>query len=108
MPLSHVSGVMSLPGFSWLQEELPYENIVLIGVRDVDFDEYMSLKKYNIKCYTIDHIEKYGMGKVMTEALQYLDRRGDAPFHISYDIDSLDPSIANQTATLFRDGLTHR
>ena len=44
----------------------------------------------------------------MTEAIQYLDRRGDAPFHISYDVDGVDPSIVTQTGTMFRDGLTHR
>ena len=35
MPLSHISGHYKLPGFSWMTERLPYENIVLIGIRDI-------------------------------------------------------------------------
>lgn len=32
-----------------------------------------------------------GIGAVMRESLEYLDPKGDAPFHISFDIDGIDP-----------------
>ncbi len=44
----------------------------------------------------------------MTQTLQYLDPNGTAPFHISYDIDGVDPYVANQTGTVFRHGLSPR
>lgn len=44
----------------------------------------------------------------MSQAIRYLDPEGNSPFHISFDLDSLDPSIVSQTGTVFRDGLTHR
>lgn len=56
----------------------------------------------------MDHVDKYGIGEVMRQAIQYLDPSGDSPFHISFDIDAVDPSIAYSTGTLFRGGLTHR
>lgn len=35
MPLSHVSGIFKLDGFDWMNI-LPKENIVLIGIRDIE------------------------------------------------------------------------
>ena len=56
----------------------------------------------------MDHVDKYGIGNVMTQAIQYLDPKGNSPFHISFDVDSLDPSVFSQTGTLFRYGLSAR
>lgn len=39
----------------------------------------------------MDHIDKYGIGNVMTMAMDYLDPKGDSPFHISFDVDGIDP-----------------
>ena len=55
----------------------------------------------------------YGIGKVMEMAIDYLDPKTSenhvpAPFHVSFDIDGMDPSIAEGTGTKFRDGLSHR
>eukprot|EP00919_Chromeraceae_sp_WS-2016_P041426 GHVR01098700.1.p1 GENE.GHVR01098700.1~~GHVR01098700.1.p1 ORF type:complete len:192 (+),score=9.90 GHVR01098700.1:2373-2948(+) len=108
MPLSHLAGVNRLPGFKWLTTILPCENIVLIGIRDIDPDEWISLTKQHIKCFTPDHIDQYGIGKIMQMALEYLDPNGNSPFHISFDIDAMDPYLAQGTGTKFRDGLTHR
>lgn len=38
-PVSHVSGLAStIPGFKWLVNKVPYENIVLVAIRDIDPD----------------------------------------------------------------------
>ena len=87
---------------------LPFENIVLIGIRDMDHDEFISLKKHGVKCFTMDHVDKYGIGKVMKMTMDYLDPHNRNPFHISFDVDGVDPSIASQTGTRYRDGLNHR
>lgn len=44
----------------------------------------------------------------MTQAIKYLDPECISPFHISFDLDAVDPYIASQTGTTYRDGLTHR
>jgi arginase len=56
----------------------------------------------------MDHVDKYGIGGVMSQALEYLDPKGNSPFHISFDVDSLDPSVFTQTGTQFRNGLSAR
>lgn len=56
----------------------------------------------------MDHVDKYGIGNVMKQAIEYLDPKGDSPFHISFDVDSIDPQNFNQTGTLFRYGLSPR
>jgi arginase family enzyme len=44
----------------------------------------------------------------MTDAMKYLDKEGNAPFHISFDLDAVDPYQVSQTGTMYRDGLSHR
>ena len=61
MPLSHICGVHTLPGFAWMDAILPYRNVVLIGIRDIDDDEFYSLKKHKVKAFTMDHIDKIGI-----------------------------------------------
>jgi arginase len=56
----------------------------------------------------MDHIIKYGIGEVITKSLHYLDPECKYPFHISFDLDVVDPYLVNQTGTLYRDGITHR
>jgi len=41
----------------------------------------------------------------MRQAIDYLDPKGDKPFHISFDIDAIDPAGATGTGTKFRGGL---
>ena len=80
----------------------------MIGIRDIDKDEYVSLKKFGVKCFTIDHIDSLGIGEVMKQTVNYLDPENKSPFHISFDVDGIDPDSLGQTGTLFRDGLTPR
>lgn len=78
MPLSHLTGHIRLPPldyFKWIADRPPInpKNVVLIAIRDIDPDEYAALTKVGIRCYTMDHIDKYGIGQVMTSALEHLD-----------------------------------
>ncbi len=77
-------------------------------MRDIEEAEFQVIKNNNVKAFTMDHVDKYGIGNVMTQAIQYLDPKGDSPFHISFDVDSLDPGTFSQTGTLFRYGLSAR
>jgi len=68
MPLSHVSGRFKLNGFDWMNI-LPVENIVLIGIRDIEEGEFQTLLKNKVKAFTMDHVDKYGIGNVMKQAI---------------------------------------
>lgn len=56
----------------------------------------------------MDHIDKYGIGQVMNQTINYLDPKNQHPFHLSFDIDAVDPDIAGQTGTRYRYGLSGR
>ena len=45
----------------------------MIGIRDLDPDQYISIAKHKVKAYSMEHVIKYGIGEVMTQALKYLD-----------------------------------
>lgn len=113
MPLSHITGATSIPDlhyWHWLTKnpKLDPRNVVLIGIRDIDTDEFKSLKKLGVRCYSMDHIQKFGIGEVMSQTIDYLDPNDKHPFHISFDVDATDPYIATQTGTRYRYGLEGR
>eukprot|EP00043_Microstomoeca_roanoka_P000534 m.28012 g.28012 ORF g.28012 m.28012 type:complete len:384 (+) comp10365_c0_seq1:171-1322(+) len=110
MPLGLVSGLFDhslLPGHDWLKDvpKLNLQNLVYVGLRDLDFPERAIIRKHNIKAFTMYHVDKYGIGKVMEMALDHL---GSRPLHLSYDIDACDPIIAPSTGTAVRGGLSYR
>lgn len=92
--------------FEWLQPCLPLNRIVYVGLRDVDAPEREILKKHNIKAFSMHEVDRYGIGKVMEMALEYLGE--DCPLHLTFDVDGLDPSVAPATGTPVRGGLTFR
>jgi arginase len=67
---------------------------VYIGLRDLDAPEKALLRKHNIKCFTMHEVDKYGIGKVMDMALDYVNPSRDRPTHLTFDVDALDPSVA--------------
>lgn len=96
-----------LPGFEWMKEGpfLQPEKLVYVGLRDVDDGEVETIRRLGIKTFTMQHVDRFGIGKVMEMALEHL---GDVPLHLSYDIDAVDPAIAPSTGTLVRGGMTYR
>lgn len=114
MPVAHLFGWMpqgSVKGFDWLKVTLKLENIVYIGLRDLDQGEKELMEKYKIKFYTPYDIDRVGgIGKVMDEALRYLqaDEMHKNPIHISFDVDGCDPSFMPATGTKARCGLSER
>lgn len=96
-----------LPGMDWASDipALAPENVVYVGLRDVDEGEVRLIRELGIKCFTMKHVDRYGIGDVMDNALNYIAGR---PIHMSFDIDAIDPVEAPSTGTLVRGGLTYR
>ncbi len=86
--------------------KLRAEDIVLIGIRDLDYDERTMLKKSGIRIFTMRDIDERGMGKVAEEALHAL--KGNKRIHVSLDMDCLDPKEAPGVGTPAPGGLTYR
>lgn len=97
-----------IPEFAWIKKCLLPERLVYIGLRDVDVAEKKILKDNNIKAFSMHHVDKYGIGKVVEMALDHVNPNRDRPIHLSFDVDALDPSVAPSTGTPVRGGLTFR
>ncbi len=86
--------------------KLTAEQVVIIGLRDVDDKERLLLRESGITVYTMREIDERGMAVITMEALTHLK-----PFdrlHISLDMDSLDPTEAPGVGTPVPGGLTYR
>jgi len=94
--------------FEWLTPKLKPSRLVYIGLRDVDVGEKKILKDNGILSFSMHHIDKHGIGKVVELALDHVNPNRDRPIHLSFDVDALDPSVAPSTGTPVRGGLTFR
>ncbi|PWN49459.1 putative arginase [Violaceomyces palustris] len=101
------------PFNAWLPKKplLTPDRLVYIGLRDIDEGERKILKENNIKSFSMHHVDKWGIGKVVEMALDHVNGapgKRDRPVHLSFDVDALDPSVAPSTGTPVRGGLTFR
>jgi arginase len=84
------------------------ENTVLIGVRDIDAAERENIRRAGVaEVYTMRDIDERGMRTVMEEALRAAGR-GTAGYHVSLDMDWIDPEDAPGVGTPVRGGATYR
>jgi arginase len=110
MPLAALLGqgpevLGNLLGFS---PKIAPENTVLIGVRDIDAAERETLSRAGItEVYTMRDIDERGMRTVMEEALRAAGH-GTAGYHVSLDMDWIDPEDAPGVGTPVRGGATYR
>ena len=82
-------------------------NVVLIGLRDVDVSERGQVRQSGVTAFTMRDIDERGLKNVMAEAIQ-LASDGTAGFHLSFDMDVLDPDEAPGVGTPVRGGVTYR
>jgi len=119
MPLSALTNVFDLsqyPNFEFFAHypKLKPEHVAIIGARSVDPPELTLLEEAGVHLYTMTEIDEYGIAAVIEDAFKRLakDESGEplanCHFHLSYDIDALDPSIAPNTGTCVTGGLTYR
>ncbi|HEX5236200.1 MAG TPA: arginase [Silvibacterium sp.] len=110
MPLAALVGLGPEPlanilGFS---PKVSPENVVIIGVRDIDATEKENIRRAGItEVYTMRDIDERGMRTVMEEALRAAGR-GTAGYHVSLDMDWIDPEDAPGVGTPVRGGATYR
>ncbi len=83
------------------------ENVALVGVRDVDVLERPHVRHSGVRAFTMRHIDERGMRAVMEEALQ-IASTDTVGFHVSLDMDYIDPSEAPGVGTPKRGGGTYR
>jgi len=82
-------------------------NVVLIGIRDVDRNERQVLREAGVAAFTMRDIDERGLGSIMDKAIA-LAADGTFGFHLSLDMDSVDPKEAPGVGTPVRGGITYR
>lgn len=83
------------------------EKVVLVGVRSLDREEALLLRKWGIHVYTMADIDAYGIRDIMKKALSIVTS-GTEGFHLSFDLDVIDPAYAPGVGTPVHGGLTYR
>ena len=88
------------PFSSWLPAKealLKPNRLVYIGLRDVDAGEKVILKQNNIKSFSMHEVDKWGIGRVMEMALDYINDgqqgKRERPIHLSFDVDAVSTSL---------------
>ena len=109
MPLGALMGLFPSPltdlyGFS---PKVQPQNCVLVGIRDVDNFERENIRKSGVHVFTMRDIDERGMRTVMEEALR-LAGRGTVGYHVSLDLDWIDPEDAPGVGTPVWGGATYR
>jgi len=86
--------------------KLRADDVVMIGVRELDNDERDRLRASGIMVYTMRDIDERGIGAVVREALQRLEHCHGV--HVSIDIDCLDIQAGPGVGTPSPGGMTWR
>jgi arginase len=82
-------------------------HVALVGVRDLDEGEKALLREHGIVVFTIQHIDRLGMDRVMERALA-ITTEGTAGVVASVDLDVLDPREAPGVGTPVAGGISFR
>jgi arginase len=109
MPLAAIMGLgpAELGNIFGFSPKVAPENCVLVGVRDIDAVERANVRKAGVKVFTMRDIDERGMRTIIEEALR-MAGRGTAGYHVSLDMDWIDPEDAPGVGTPVRGGATYR
>jgi len=109
MPLAAILGLgpAELANIFNFSPKVAAENTVIVGVRDIDETEKENIRRAGVEVFTMRDIDERGMRTVMEEALR-IAGRDTAGYHISLDMDWIDPEDAPGVGTPVRGGATYR
>eukprot|EP00923_Selenidium_pygospionis_P056440 GHVN01098490.1.p1 GENE.GHVN01098490.1~~GHVN01098490.1.p1 ORF type:complete len:347 (+),score=31.92 GHVN01098490.1:47-1087(+) len=118
MPVAHLLGWFQkrAAGFQWLDTggknggplRLAESRLGYIALRDLDEQERERILGSDVTAFSMQHVDRRGISQVVHDVLETIDPECNRPIHLSFDIDSCDPTIAPGTGTKSRGGLTFR
>ncbi|GCF12560.1 arginase [Haloarcula mannanilytica] len=108
MSLAAVLGDGAFADHDWAHTpEIREENVVIVGLRDVDDGERRRLYESDVTAFTMSDIDTRGAPEVVAEALE-IATDGTDGMHVSLDLDWLDPTEAPGVGTPVRGGVSYR
>jgi arginase len=82
------------------------ENVVLIGIRDLDDEEKVLIRDSGCKVFTMREVDEIGIRSILTKTLEKFGHL--KKIHVSLDLDVIDPLNAPGVGTPSQGGLTYR
>ncbi|MBI5434665.1 MAG: arginase [Planctomycetes bacterium] len=109
MPCASVLG-RGAPELVGMGDRVPMvdvQNAVIVGVRDLDQYERREIRDCGVTVFTMREIDMLGMNEVMKRAIA-IATDGTAGFHLSFDLDGVDPTVAPGVGTPVPGGTNFR
>ena len=97
MPVGSLLGIDNIFNFSTIK---PHQ-LIYIGLRDIDEYEKKQIRDLHIEYYNMSYIHRNGIKQILHNISNM-----QAPIHLSFDVDSIDPAYFKSTGTPVRNGLT--
>ena len=83
------------------------KHTVLVGIRNLDEVEKSIVRGSTVQVFTMKEIDRLGIAEVMARAIAVASK-GTGGFHVSYDLDVCDPTVAPGVGTPVKGGLSYR
>ncbi len=84
--------------------KIQYNDIVYVGLRDTEEQEEFLIEKHKMKRFSVAEMRKKGISRSADHILKLLTHCD--LIYISFDVDSMDPSVSKGTGTPVAKGLT--
>jgi len=109
MPLAALlgTGPAELAHFGGASPAVLAKHTVLVGIRNLDEIEKQIVRASKVHVFTMKEVDRLGIAEVMERAIA-ITTRGTGGFHVSYDLDACDPTVAPGVGTPVKGGLSYR
>jgi len=109
MPMACVLGMgpVELTHLGGYAPKVDPANVAIVGLRSVDEVERQNVRGTGVHAFTMRDLDERGLRSVMLEAIEHATRE-TAGFHLSFDLDAVDPQEAPGVGTPVRGGMTYR
>lgn len=109
MPLACILGMgperlAEMGGFA---PKVDRDKVALIGLRNLDEREKQLVRQSGVHAYTMRDLDERGMRAIAAEAIAQVSS-GTAGFHLSFDLDGMDPMVAPGVGTPVKGGINWR
>ena len=69
------------------------QHVSVVGAREIDRAEKTLVREAGIRVFTMSELDERGVAVCVDEAIERASM-GTSGFHLSYDLDSIDPMVA--------------
>jgi arginase len=83
------------------------KNTVLVGIRTLDMGEIDHIRQMGVTVFSMRDIDEQGIHRVIEKSIA-IASKDSAGIHVSFDADSIDPTVAPGVGTPVHGGLTYR